>query len=217
MTPLLPSAQSWALGSQPVGSGPAPVPAIEGASGSDSVTVYLPVSRVDSEDHTWNLSVGTSVSNQVQQHPVIYGSLPLVPASQTGWTTFSTVDGNGTQGLQQKPKHPQSLQQQQRAAVKSALEARNRALAASAGQSSVDAATGGPLLQKHLHPTPQQVYSIVPASPASSPRSSAKVVSFSSCAWISCPLMVHGTHGITMLERSPKVLYDRMCMRLLLG
>ncbi|XP_034242413.1 activated CDC42 kinase 1 isoform X2 [Thrips palmi] len=185
VTPLLPiqatSAQAWAVGSQSVVSSPgvypAPVPAIQGASGADSVTVYLPVSQVDSEEHTWNLSVGTSVSNQVQQHPVFYGSLPLVPASQTGWTTFSTVDGNGSQGQghQPKPKHPQSLQQQQRAAVKSALEARNRALAAGSGQSTADVGAGGPLVQKHLHPTPQQVYSIVPASPASSPRSSAKV------------------------------------------
>lgn len=186
VTPLLPlqapSAQSWAVSPQAGGSGPGMYPTpVQSSSGADSVTVYLPVSRVDSEDHTWNLSVGTSVSSQVQQHPVIYGSLPLVPASQTGWTTFSSVDGNGSQGVQQKPKHPQSLQQQQRAAVKSALEARNRALAAgatggaAAGQSTVDAGAGGPLVQKHLHPTPQQVYSIVPASPASSPRSSAKV------------------------------------------
>lgn len=143
----------------------------------DSVTVYQPVGSAESQDHTWNLSVGTSVSSQVQQHPVIYAGLPLVPTSQSGWTTFNNVaDGS-------KPKHPQSLQQQQRAAMKSALEARNRALAAGVGPVTAASASAAPAAavpgpagrHSHLHPTPQQVYSIVPASPTSSPRGSAKV------------------------------------------
>ncbi|KAK3930476.1 Activated Cdc42 kinase Ack [Frankliniella fusca] len=165
---------SWTLGVQPTAVVyPNASPA--NPASSDSVTVYHPVGT-DSQDHTWNLSVGTSVSSQVQQHPVVYSGLPLA-TSQSGWTTFSTVDSPN----QQKPKHPQSLQQQQRAAIKSALEARNRALAAgSSSNSASPMASGGPsgtVRPNHVNLTPQQVYSIVPASPSSSPRSGAKVVS----------------------------------------
>ncbi|XP_026273793.2 activated Cdc42 kinase Ack isoform X2 [Frankliniella occidentalis] len=168
-----PNPPSWTAGAQPAGI-VYPSAGSASATSSDSVTVYHPVG-IDSQDHTWNLSVGTSVSSQVQQHPVVYSGLPLHATSQSGWTTFSTVDSP-----QQKPKHPQSLQQQQRAAIKSALEARNRVLTGGAGPSTGAAlsAAAGPaaiVRPNQLHLTPQQVYSIVPASPSSSPRSSTKV------------------------------------------
>lgn len=181
LMPILnPSAKVWPRDLPAAGMYTLPI--TQGASGSDSVTVYQPVSSSDSQDHTWNLSVGTSVSSQVQQHPVIYTGLPPAATSQSGWTTFSAVDGNPSP--QQKPKHPQSLQQQQRAAIKSALEARNRALAAGPGPPVTAAVVASPVpsvrdmseRHNHLHPTPQQVYSIVPASPASSPRGNSKVV-----------------------------------------
>ena len=147
---------------------------------NDSVTVYRPVSSDDLQGRTWTLSVGTGAHYQVQRHPVnplVYAGVPVLPNQNTpsGWTTFTSPNSEIAPlppPAQSPVKHPQSLQQQQRAALRQALEARGKLTLGSRPATLPDAADINRIL-----PAPSP-------SPSPTQRPNSKVVRSSSSLFL---------------------------------